>query len=71
MIEGFYATVEANMLKPLLILQLSALATMATTIHSQFPPIWRKSCEMGNIPISIAVDLLHVRRRKASSNKCR
>jgi hypothetical protein len=37
MIEAFYATFEANMLKPpLLILQLSALAAMTTIIHPQF-----------------------------------
>jgi hypothetical protein len=35
MIEGFDAISEANMLKPpLLVLQLSAKATMATIIHS-------------------------------------
>jgi hypothetical protein len=63
MIKGFYATVEANMLKSLLlVLQLSALATMATIIHSQFPPQWRKSGEPGNIQIFIALDLLHMRR---------
>jgi hypothetical protein len=55
MIEGFYATPEANMLKPLLILQLSALATLATIIHFQFPPIWRKSCELGKIPLSTSL----------------
>jgi len=43
------------LVNPLSVLQLSALATIATMIYSQFPPNWRKSCEPVNILISISL----------------